>query len=939
MIQKKLHVPLVDRAPVELPPLVIVVAGPKGCGKSTLIRSLVKRYSKQNLNEIRGPVTVVTGKKQRITLIECGADINSMLDASKVADLVLLMVNAKTGFTMDSFELLNMMQVHGFPRVIGVLSHLDGFKDGKGLRQRKKVLKQRFWTELYQGAKLFYLSGVVHGKYLPRDVLNLTRFISVVKLRPLVWRNSHPYLVADRLEDLTPAEAIESSPVCDRTVCFYGYLRGIPLKAVEGSLQIHIPGAGDFPIASLSALPDPCPLPESDRKQKSLNDRQRLIYAPMADLAGIVYDQDAVYIDMPNRNSVSGKKGDVMGMASSSEDEEGVDDGGSDVMEGMGMDGDRMLKRIQKDRKPLDAGIKEARLSLFKGAVPLAASDMSDSCDEEDLSHGEESNAGSEDPNAQSEMEWDAPRMAANLDGVDTFADHDRDTAAVDEALSVDEEMLELLRSRFITGSLRKEGDDNEEDDDDEGGFEDLEGDAKPTKNLDEITQRKAELKKQFDAEFDSRFDAGDGDSADKTYYEEMKESMSRQQKLNRAAFASEDPAVRQQLEGLQPGTYVRLVISRMPCEFITQFDPTRIVLLGGLLANEANMGFCQARIKKHRWFGKTLKNNEPLIVSAGWRRFQTCPLLSMKDATRNRLIKYTPDHMHCMATFYGPVIPQGTGLIAFRSIAEGQSQFRVAATGTILEFDQSVRILKKLKLVGHPYEIHKNTAFIKDMFTSGLEVARFEGAALRTVSGIRGQIKKGLREPAGAFRASFEDKILRSDIVFMRTWYQVRPRAFYSPLLTALDPEWKGMRLNAEVRQATQTAIPVRTDSHYKPIERTTRRFNTLKVPKGIQRDLPFATKPKLTKSVGSKPSYVQRRAVMLESAERKALSMLQAISTIDHEKQAKRKVKQTAQRAVYQKKVAKETAIKEGKKREKILATIAAKTRKDAKNRERHI
>ena len=40
----------------------------------------------------------------------------------------------------------------------------------------------------------------------------------------------------------------------------------------------------------MSVLPDPCPLPDKT-KRRSLNDKEKLIFAPMAGVGGIVYDK------------------------------------------------------------------------------------------------------------------------------------------------------------------------------------------------------------------------------------------------------------------------------------------------------------------------------------------------------------------------------------------------------------------------------------------------------------------------------------------------------------------------------------------------------------------------------------------------------------------------------------------------------------------------
>jgi len=148
-------------------------------------------------------------------------------------------------------------------------------------------------------------------------------------------------------------------------------------------------------------------------------------------------------------------------------------------------------------------------------------------------------------------------------------------------------------------------------------------------------------------------------------------------------------------------------------------------------------------------------------------------------------MIKYTPLHDFCYAFFFSPFISQNTGVMMTQSLSNSMAKFRLAATGVVLEKNHSFQIMKKLKLVGEPFKIFKNTAFIRNMFNSSLEVAKFENAALKTVSGIRGSIKKSIKEgPEGSYRATFEDKILLSDIVFCRTWYQVEPEKFWNPIV-----------------------------------------------------------------------------------------------------------------------------------------------------------
>ncbi|KAG2541016.1 ribosome biogenesis protein bms1-like [Panicum virgatum] len=1102
--QRRLHVPIMDRSIGEPPPFVVVVQGPPQVGKSLLIKCLVKHYTKQNLSEVRGPITVVSGKIRRVQFLECPNDINGMIDAAKIADLALLLIDGSYGFEMDTFEFLNIMQVHGFPKVMGVLTHLDKFKDVKKLRKTKQRLKHRFWAEIKEGAKLFYLSGLIHGKYTKREVHNLARFISVIKPVPLSWRMAHPYLLVDRFEDVTPPESVRLNKKCDRKITLYGYLRGCNMKR---GTNVHITGAGDFSLSGLTGLADPCPLP-SAAKKRGLRDKEKLFYAPMSGLGDLLYDKDAVYININNHlvqfsknddNEAPKKqgKGKDVGVAmvqklqntrysldekleksfinlfgrgpaaqsidsdangnviSASQDDQGdangfeqVDEGtniaNADTMDNDGhsecssdSEGDNDDDIQQRDR---DVELRE-EVEFCNGRLRRKAvssnfqddiddegtdeddNDIEDSGDDE-LSGGSTSSddseeVGASDDETENTSKWKESLLAtlsqrsaslmqlvyepsAKIGSVASEENDDTEANSSDDEFFVpkgqkkqadnelptfddidaedcskffkaklrdwsNEDLINSIRDRFVTGNWSKaalrgqELNDNGEDDEEiYGDFEDLEtgevhksqasenvegnGGAHKEDDLEveERRRKKLALRTKFNAQYDGSELSGDEVDGDKkksrtdnggSYFDKLKEEMEMRKQMNISELNDLDEDTRVEIEGFRTGTYVRLEVHGVPFELVEHFDPCHPILVGGIGLGEENTGYMQASLKRHRWHRKVLKTKDPIIVSIGWRRFQTTPVYAIEDRNgRHRMLKYTPEHMHCFAMFWGPLTPPKSGVLAVQNLSNNQVPFRITATGWVQEFNNTARIVKKIKLTGTPCKIFKKTALIKGMFTSDLEVARFEGAAIRTVSGIRGQVKKAAKiEPGdvlkrkgenteGIARCTFEDRILMSDIVFLRAWVNVEVPTYCNLVTTALQPRketWQGMRTTAELRRVHNIPIPHNKDSVYKPIERKPRKFNPVEIPAKLQQLLPFKSKPK-DRPKQKQPTVEKRVPVIMECSEKRAYEAIQQLMLLKHEKARKKKIKEQQKKKAYEAEKAKTEQLTKKRQRE---------------------
>ncbi|KAK4538379.1 hypothetical protein CDCA_CDCA17G4404 [Cyanidium caldarium] len=1037
-------------------PRVVAVVGPRGVGKSSIVRALVKHYTRHALGEVVGPVTVVTGKQKRITLVEVPPDLPSMIDAAKVCDLAVLVIDAHFGLEMETFEFLNIAAVHGMPRVMGVLTHLDKIRDGKRMSKTKKALKSRFWTEVHEGAKLFYLSGMrSNGEYLKREVLNLARFLSITKYRPISWRNEHAYVLADRVEDLTPADA----PVgVGRTVAVYGFVRGAPLRV---PVAMHMFGVGDLWVEQAEVRADPIPPPaamadgdgKASKRRRSLSLKERQLHAPMSDFDGIAYDEDAAYIHVPDRSV----RFSQTSKSSPDDDEDGDDDSVASDEEGV-----RMVRKLQRTsrslaeqssawglrlwrdseavrapaespgdaddrfRRPLEgteAGvsvevedigerrIRQARREHASRVAPAPslqrvlydddASDDSGMEEEEKrtarvqpwgVAAGRDDVAGAGQPSEDD----DAPgglfrvRRAPVVDSLANAWSRDCSTVAAPITGSAAEDAQ--LRQRFAARAAFVEhykggtsdadevvdvearppvpsdptvNDGSDEDGDDEAwddlsdAVEEESGESDAENDSSSAVMGGTDAEQVFDVDGgndgddsgsgdrDEEVEMTDGesnnhickgarfvDAADRNqvrletadggastqlstseanavtggadHYERERQAAQERQQRSEEQLSALDAPLRQELEGIRPGTYVRLVLRGVPAEFTRHYDPRRLVVLGALPAPlEQTLSFMRVRLLRHRWFRKVLKNRDPLIFSVGWRRFEAAPVLAMPDANgRERMIKYTPEHLHCDAVVYGPLASPGTGVVCFQTLGgERQRSFRVAATGVVKEVDAQFRIVKKLKLVGEPMRIFKNTAFVRGMFNSELEVAKFVGALLRTPSGLRGMVKKAVRDgPPGTFRATFEDRLLKSDIVFLRAWVPVQPPRYCvitaNLLLPAASDTYRVMRTVREIRQAKQLPIPHRDDSMYRSVERAPRRFHPLRLPAKLTAALPFSAKPKdeqrsdgIRKRRARSHPGADERAVVMAPEERREHTFLQMLNALRHDREAKRK------------------------------------------------
>ena len=903
---------------VDEPPLIIMIQGGHSSGKTTLIKSLVKYYTNQNITSFKGSITVRNSKNQRLTFIECPNDISSLDDCSKIVDVAILLIDARVGFEMETFEFISLLKNHGFTQIVGVITHMDDFRQNKSLSKYKKQIKKRFMKDATDKSKLFYLFGIKNNLYIKLQLHTMARYLKVIKPNQPGFRINHPYIFCDRY-DINFSKLIkketEEKNEDDVIVSLFGYVRGNHLN--KNSL-IYINGLGEFNIDFAEKVEDPCPIEmvsKNGKIKRTLKKKDKNLYAPYSNINMLEYDRKSGYINIPEKlvtftkglkenDNLANDEGVKMvrklqDMYGNIEQNENDEKNQIEIINGINIDSKEKKENKISDEQNNDNDNNNDEIIDEKNKYKeIYDKNFELKKNPEILDENLESNIMQE-IYGNIDDEYEEGKGINGDDLLDTYK-------SIDNSEDFDlDYLIKNCKQKFVTGGyLDMEEEDNNYNDEDEENPEENKNKIETVINTTtELTpeQKKEEKEKQLKPFLD-----------DSTSYGIFK-----------------------------LGSYIRIDLKKVKRNYANHFDPNHPIILSTLShqESETQMSFIKIRFSKHLWFPKILKTNDPVILSIGWRKFQTTMAYCVEDKNhRLRLIKYTPKFTNCIAICYGPQIPINVAVVAMQNnLGETtDDNFRISGTGDVIEVNQSFDIVKKLKLIGEPEEIYKKTANIKNMFNSNLEVARYIGAKIQTVSGIRGIIKKQLNtKPEGRFRATFEDKILKSDVVFLKTWVPVELNKFYNPIIEYGDKKQKMLRTMSQLRKDYGIKLEQKPDSEYKDIEREERVFPSLVISKNLEKNLPFKKKNKNINDTKEENYHLKKLGLpykkqiksYMTTNEKNIYSLMQRLQTLQNIKE--KKVKKAAEnyKIKVQKEEEKKEALQKKRRREKMAKSFKKK------------
>lgn len=663
--------------------------------------------------------------RQSVLYLPAKYDLINALDVCRMADFVVLALSSEVEVDEDGEVLLRSIESQGISNVVSVVQGLDRINPPKKRTQVASSLKSFINHFFPTVEKIMSLDS-------RQECSNAVRSICTATPKGIRWRDERSWMFIENVQ----WPDISSELVDDVVVT--GVVRGKGLKADRIA---HIPGWGDFQVASVTAAPLPTAKNKRDDSMNvDGNETTQILDTPSA-------DQDDMAVVAPEEIEMEDE--DMVSMADTERKGVLLDD------HHYFSDDD---SHIPPKPKRLPKGTSEYQSAWYLEDVSDSGSDIVDEDDDEDM---ELDTAGAPEdgifPDHQDAMTEGGP---SEYPQSEMFLDP-----------SPEDEAQELADYR---ASRRDEAQEDLE-------FPD-EIELHPNVLARERLARFRGLKNfklsQWETSEDRPFEPEDWRRL--LQFGDYKGTRNR--------------TIREALVGgVNPGIRVDVHLRAVPASLRSKAQP---LSLFSLLRHEHKHTVVNVSMTLNSSVEQPLKAKEELVVQCGARRTVVNPVFSAGDNTPNNVHKFDR-FLHpgrsAIATWIGPMTWGAVPILVFRNKKTEEDpevldsadaakepisldRLELIGTGTVIAPDPARVIAKRAILAGHPYKIHKKVVTIRYMFFNSEDVSWFKALQLWTRRGRSGFIKESLGTH-GYFKATFDAKINPQDSVGISLYKRVFPR------------------------------------------------------------------------------------------------------------------------------------------------------------------
>jgi len=731
--------------------------------------------------------------KAHVTYITTELDVMSVLDVTKVADIVLLLVDASSDELISDLgaTCLSAMKAQGCPDILCCIQGLDEFS-GKALFDRRKTIGRIFETEVFSSVKVLECSVGNNDKMneLSRNssVSNICRQICAISPKDIGWRSIRTYLLGQTYEMVEDEDMNKET----ETVRLGGYLRGRPLPL---NSLVHIVGVGTGRIKSvvIGKGRDPSVALEANQeKQESL-----LIEATADGLSGeqtwpseaemnLGGEDGADVVDSDiGRNRRITPKNIPAGMSSYQADWF-VDDEGLGDFDEDGEDGE-IENNKQLDKEDITKGgsvdIDDDNDSMMDGSVGGAS-----------MINTEQSSAAAliekrrlrtlaqakDDKEFPDELDTPADVTArlrfARYRALQSFRSspwHPKENLPTDYARIYQFENFGSAQRRILAEGKMLDG----------------------RQSLAVLTQSGSQVKSSAT----SLASIGEGSEMALDGDEEGDNTS-----IPSAFTGATDRTNVNSAPCLVPGTddvitsgqYVTMDIEfTLPhtdgISTIKKIKDSKILILFSLLKHENKLSVMHCQVQRNEADKTIIKSKEELYFQIGFRTFAARPVFSEANLNcdKHKFERFWLTDRFSVASIYAPITFHPSPVLVFKRAPlpapspeeilmgiEQQYKMVLIGTGSLGGVDPDRIILKKVILTGHPIRVRKKFAVVKHMFYDPMDVRWFKPAEMVTKHGLRGHIK----EPVGThglLKGVFSAPIKQNDTVMLILYKRVYPK------------------------------------------------------------------------------------------------------------------------------------------------------------------